>query len=160
MIECDTKDISSAASNNNDVIMRLMCVLSPPLYPSLTRDPRILLVPVLSDLQLYPSSASSILVASWKWSSEGNFVRSRNDKVVLVQSVLSTYRVPLANNSINRIDTACMRILDESNSSLKKILRLGSEDIAVCELMIVEGQRSNDLCSAVRKLQVAPRSYI
>lgn len=155
MIECDTKDISSTASVNNDVIMRLMCVLSPPIYPSLAQDSKALLIPILLDLQLYPSSASSILVAAWKWSLEGSSRRNRNEKAVLSQGVLSTYRVPLANNSINRIDKACMNILDESASSLKKILRLASEDIAVCELMMIEGQRCDDLSSAIRKLQVA-----
>ena len=135
--------------------MRLMCVLSPPICPSpLAQESKAALIPILLDLQLYPSRTSSLLVAAWKWSWQSN---SRNDvynKGVLSLSVLSTYRIPLANNSVNRIDKAFMNVHDESSSSVGKFLRLANEDIAVCELILKECAGTDNDSNIERKLQV------
>ena len=127
-------------TGNGDVIMRLMSVLSPPVRAvssdSGSEDSISLSVsPVLVDLQSYQSRASSLLVAVWRWSwnsKKGYGPRS------ISKNYLSSYHIPLANDSVNCVDQSCMAILDVSSVGANDILKLSQEDLAVCNFILSE----------------------
>ena len=145
-------------TGNGDVIMRLMSVLSPPVRAlssdsgsedSISQS----VSPVLVDLQSYQSRASSLLVAVWRWS--WNSKKGYGPKSIS-KKYLSSYHIPLANDSVNCVDQSCMTILDVSSVGANDLLRLSQEDLTVCNFILsereVEGSDGQD--RREQKLQV------